>query len=244
MTDFKLTYKPFGERSILIEWPAKIDLNILNDIISYKEVIIKTLNEELEEVNNAYSSIIVVYKSSIIDYKNKENELKALYIPNNKKSISTSKLWKIPVCYDLAFGIDSKDICSKKNINLKELISLHSNTIYTVYFIGFLPGFPYLGGLDEKLYFPRRASPRMQTKKGAVAIGGNQTGIYPCECPGGWNIIGNSPINLFDDNKETPCYISGGDTLQFYPISIEEHHKINQLVNTNNYQLECEVLND
>ena len=243
MTKFQLEYKQFGERSILIEWPSKIDLNILNDIIPFKALIRTLLHQELIEVNNAYSSLVVIYKNSIRDFEVKKQELETIYNSNNNQINQSSTLWKIPVCYDLKFGIDSKEICSNKNMSLEELISLHINSIYTVYFIGFLPGFPYLGGLDEKLHFPRKSSPRMQTKKGAVAIGGNQTGIYPNKSPGGWNIIGNSPVELFHVSKEMPCFISGGDSVQFYPIAVEEHQKITQLVNTNNYRLESEVLN-
>ena len=94
-----------------------------------------------------------------------------------------------------------------------------------------------------KLYFPRKDSPRLQIKKGSVAIGQSQTGIYPSECPGGWNIIGNSPINLFNPSKDVPCEIRSGDKIKFYSISLQEHKHISQLVDTCLYEMESEVLN-
>ena len=107
-----------------------------------------------------------------------------------------------------------------------------------------MPGFLYLGGLNKTLHTPRKSTPRLDIKKGAVAIGGNQTGVYPNPSPGGWNIIGNSPINFFDVSKETPCFAKPGDAIQFYPISINEHLDIKTLVDANVYQIEREVLND
>ena len=113
-----------------------------------------------------------------------------------------------------------------------------------IYFIGFLPGFLYLGGLDERLFTPRKSTPRLRIEKGAVAIGGKQTGIYPQESPGGWNIIGNSPIQFFDNSKNTPCFAKAGDKLQFYSITLKEHHDIKVLVDAGVFQLESEEIDD
>ena len=101
-----------------------------------------------------------------------------------------------------------------------------------------------MGGLDESLHIPRKSTPRLHVEKGAVAIGGNQTGIYPNESPGGWNIIGNSPLNFFDVSKENPCFAKAGDRVQFYPISLETYKNIKTLVEAGVYQLESENVND
>ena len=155
-----------------------------------------------------------------------------------------SVLWKIPVCYDAVFGIDLEAISKEKNLSKEEIIKRHSQAIYTVYFIGFLPGFLYLGGLDESLHVPRKSTPRLQIEKGAVAIGGNQTGVYPTESPGGWNIIGNSPIEFFNPKLETPCFAKAGDKISFKPITIQEFKTIKILVEAGVYQIESEVLYD
>jgi inhibitor of KinA len=146
------------------------------------------------------------------------------------------------VCYDSIFGLDLIEISKQKGMSEDAIIKLHSQTFYTVYFIGFLPGFLYLGGLDEKLYFPRKETPRLKVEKGAVAIGGKQTGVYPNISPGGWQIIGNSPISFFDSSKGEPCFAKSGDKIEFYAISKEKYDDIKALVDAGVYQLESEVI--
>ena len=107
-----------------------------------------------------------------------------------------------------------------------------------------MPGFLYLGGLDERLHFPRKSTPRLQIEKGAVAIGGSHTGIYPSSSPGGWNIIGNTPISLFNASQDEPCFVQSGDKIQFIPIGLKEYQDISTLVEARVYQLESEVMND
>ena len=134
------------------------------------------------------------------------------------------------------------EISIKKNLSKQKIIALHAQAIYTVYFIGFLPGFLYLGGLDPALNFPRKQIPRLQIKKGAVGIGGVQTGVYPTQSPGGWNIIGNSPISFFNASNKIPCFAKAGDKIQFYTISLKKHKEITALVKAELFQLESEVL--
>jgi len=108
--------------------------------------------------------------------------------------------------------------------------------------VGFLPGFLYLGGLNSKLHFSRKSTPRIQIEKGAVGIGSSQTGVYPQESAGGWSIIGNSPINFFDRKCNQPCFASSGDLIQFVPIDAKEHEEIKNLVNYKRYKIEREVV--
>lgn len=241
---FNLQYKRFGERSILIEWPAIIDENILRDIIDFKNQINKNNIKEIDELKSAYNSLLVVYDSICRDFENDVKLLKNLYKSPDIKHDIVSKSWKIPVCYDLFFGVDLEAISLEKNLSIDDIINRHSQAIYTVYFIGFLPGFLYLGGLNESLIVPRKATPRLKVEQGSVAIGGNQTGVYPKESPGGWNIIGNSPISFFDITKEIPCFSKPGDQIIFYPITIKEHENIKILVDAGVYQMESEVIND
>ena len=203
---FKLTYKSFGERTILIEWPQEINKNILRDIIIFKEKILNLNIKQILELKTSYNSLLIIYKEVLVNLKEEITNIDKIYRTENKSEKVNSLLWKIPVCYDDEFGADLELISKQKNIKKSEIIKQHSQAIYTVYFIGFLPGFLYLGGLDERLHMPRKSTPRLSIKKGAVAIGGNQTGVYPNTSPGGWNIIGNSRINFFDVSKETPCF--------------------------------------
>lgn len=243
MSNFKLTYKPFGERSILIEWPSKIDKNILYDILSFKNSI-ETNSNSILEIKHAYCSLLISYNFFIEDYGQRVEKLKLLYSEKNNFKQPSKALWKIPVCYDSEFAIDLNELSISLNLTEQEIISIHTKPTYLVYFIGFLPGFLYLGGLNKKLHYPRKSSPRLQITKGAVAIAGNQTGVYPNESPGGWNIIGNSPIHFFNVNLKLPCFAKAGDKIQFYSISKNEYTNIKALVEAGVYQLESEVIND
>lgn len=241
---FNLVYKPYGERSILIEWPSVIEKEILFDLLFFKEKILKSNIKHIVDVNIAYTSLLITYKEIIKDFNNQFLLLKEIYNQEETCSQSVFKQWKIPVCYDAVFGIDLEAISLAKNISKASIIKQHSKANYTVYFIGFLPGFLYLGGLDEVLHFPRKQTPRLKIEKGAVAIGGSQTGIYPNESPGGWNIIGNTPISFFDNTSNNPCFAKPGDSIKFNSISLKEYHKIKALVEAGVYQMESEVIYD
>ncbi|GAA3630305.1 5-oxoprolinase subunit PxpB [Flavivirga jejuensis] len=239
---YKLTYKPFGERSVLIEWPAVIDEHTLSDIIIFKEKIKNNDIKGVIELRSAYNSLLVVYDIVFKSLENSIDTLKQLYIQRSDDVKFTQKQWKIPVCYDATFAIDLEQMSLEKDLSKTSIITLHSKTVYTVYFIGFLPGFMYLGGLNEKLHMSRKATPRLKIEKGAVAIGGKQTGVYPSHSPGGWNIIGNSPIAFFNPNNNVPCFVNAGDKIIFKPISLKEYKDIKTLVDAGVYQLESEVL--
>jgi len=252
LNDFKLTYKQFGECSILVEWPSKIDKKILKDVIFYKDKLENFLIEEIIEIKSAYNSILISYNFTIRNIYNEILALKRIYSSKINSFSNPATLWKIPVCYDDKFALDLEEISLEKRISKQDIIALHSDAIYTVFFIGFLPGFLYLGGLKSALYFPRKATPRLLIEKGAVAIGGNQTGVYPSQSPGGWNVIGNSPINFFDVSNpdspdsyrdmDKPCFANPGDKIQFYPITKKRHSDITTLVDAGVFQLESEVI--
>ncbi|AWT49922.1 allophanate hydrolase subunit 1 [Psychrobacter sp. YP14] len=127
---------------------------------------------------------------------------------------------QIPVQYGGEYGPDLKPMAQALGLSVEEVVKLHSEAIYTVYFIGFQPGFPYLGGLSEKLYFPRRETPRTQVPAGSVGIGGEQTGVYPFSSPGGWQLLGRTQMPLFDLTQNPPTALSAGDTLQFTVLDI------------------------
>ena len=241
MSSYKLTYKPFGNRVILIEWPSEIDKNILNDVLKFKNRIAESELKVKVEIINTYNSLTIFYHAIIENIYSEFERLKELYQGQITEKNQTTKLFKIPVCYDKKFGIDLEEISQKNELPEAQIISLHSSQKYTIYFIGFLPGFLYLGGLPKSLHFPRRKNPRIAVEKGAVGIGGSQTGIYPQESSGGWNIIGNSPLSFFDRKNNEPCFAKPGDQIQFEPISLEQHAEITQLIAYKRYQIESEV---
>ncbi len=236
MANYELTYKLFGERAILIEWPSKISSDILDDIRCFDAIILETL-VNLEETIPAYNSLTLLF-NDIIKFDVLIGHLKTLYTKRNSVSISNSKyLWELPVCYHLRYGLDLQELSTKKALSKNEIISLHTKQVYEVCFIGFLPGFLYLGGLDQLLQMPRKETPNLNIVKGAVAIGGQQTGIYPEASPGGWYVIGNCPIPLFDVSKDPPCHIKSGDKVTFNPISLQDYE-------LKNYHVKKTLFND
>ncbi len=244
MNTYNLTYKPYGNHAILIEWPSKIDEKIFKDVIFFKNKIFKKDIKVIVDVINTYNSITIIYHPTIKNIYSEILTLKSIYTSTELEFEVKNYCWKIPVCYDLKFGVDLKEISIKNNMNINLIINMHSTAIYMVYFIGFLPGFLYLGGLDKRLNSDRKSNPRLLVEKGSVGIGGSQTGIYPQKSAGGWNIIGKTPISFFDVGKENPCFAKAGDKVKFVPISVDEYQQIEKQINIGFYQLEKELLND
>lgn len=237
-----LDYKIFSDTSIIIEWEPVIAKDILYDVLAFTSKIEAFYTSGIQ-VTTAYNSILIVFDDFKVDLDNEIENLKQIDLHKSKKIYRNNTLWKIPVCYDDEFGIDLKEIAAEKNKSVTEIMKLHTKAVYTVFFIGFLPGFLYLGGLPEELIMPRKATPRLRIEKGAVAIGGNQTGVYPVESPGGWNIIGNSPLPFFDVTKDVPCFAKPGDAIQFYSVTKKKYDDIKTLINANVFQIESEDYN-
>jgi len=240
----EITYKPFGNKAILIEWKAIISDDILNDILQFKQKIADQKNIFFIDLIVGYHSLTIKYKEEFQVFSEEVTFLKSIYLSTLKFKKQSNYLWKIPVCYDVKFGVDLEEILKKTNLSVKEIIQLHSSEIYAVFFVGFLPGFLYLGGLNSQLFFDRKPNPRLKVDKGSVAIGGKQTGIYPINSPGGWNIIGKTPVIFFDVNNKNPCFAKSGDKIQFVPISLDEFYQTEIEILENKYQLSKTLLND
>lgn len=234
----KCTFKPYGENAILITWEARIDENIVNDILQFEEKIKQSNIKAIVEVIQSINSLLIIYNENNISFFELKHLLETL--KNTKTPVTQQdnrKKWQIPVCYHENFGIDLRFIAEKKRLEIPEIIAFHTSAIYDVYAIGFLPGFLYLGGLDERLHIPRKETPRLRIQKGAVGIGGMQTGIYPKSSPGGWQILGNSPVNFFDVTQSNPCFAKAGDQIQFYEINMQEYDEILVAIKTENYNV-------
>ncbi|WP_299222290.1 5-oxoprolinase subunit PxpB [uncultured Aquimarina sp.] len=235
-------YKPFNENAILIQGPSIIDEILLESLLFYKKSIEKFYDKLIVEVILSYNSLLIYYESTIEDVYGEILTLKSLFYNDAKVLTRKKRLWKIPVCYSNALAPELPSFAAKKSMNIDEVISLHTIPLYIVYFIGFLPGFLYLGGLDDKLVTPRKSTPSLKLEKGSVAIGGNQTGIYPCDSPGGWHVIGKTPIDFFDLNAEEPCFALSGDKVQFISIKENEYNDISNLLKIGDYILESDIL--
>lgn len=241
--DKEISFKPFGKKAILIEWKSIISDEILKDILSFKSKIENQKKVFFTDLIVGYNSLTIKYIKEIKNFEEEVKNLKSIYLSTLEKVTKRNYTWQIPVCYDVSFGIDLEEVSEKSKLTIEQIIKLHSEKLYTVFFIGFLPGFLYLGGLNKQLYFDRKPNPRLKVEKGSLAIGGKQTGVYPVNSPGGWNVIGKTPVNFFDLKNREPCFANAGDKIKFKPISLTEFHQIKKEVEQNKYQLSKTLLN-
>lgn len=224
MSNYSLSIRPFGVHAILVEWPNEVQEAILDDILRFTNHLeTNCLNVKKWEIVPAYNSVTLILREKPIDFDKLKQRLGQWYIESGSVQERQRYLWRLPVCYDLDFGIDLIGVSEKLQISVPKIILAHTAHMYTVYGIGFLPGFMYLGGLPQDLEIPRKATPRPKVEKGAVGLASKQTGIYPQESPGGWNIIGNCPVPMFNPKSDRPCFVSVGDKVQFYPIEHAEY---------------------
>ncbi|MGB3150941.1 MAG: 5-oxoprolinase subunit PxpB [Maribacter sp.] len=233
-----INIKPFGIHAVLIEWPNEVSETILNKILQFEDYLKDNLDDENWETVPSYNSLLLLNKVQYIDFLSFTEKINNWYSKAKEQKQRQRYLWRLPVSYDMEFGIDLEEISKNLNMSVEEIITMHTSEVYTVYGIGFLPGFMYLGGLNSALEIPRRSSPRLKVAQGSVGIAGKQTGIYPQESPGGWNIIGSCTVPIFNLKNENPCFVNIGDKIQFYEIPRAEYdlHKIEAEVGI--YQLE------
>ncbi|KPM33575.1 Allophanate hydrolase, subunit 1 [Croceitalea dokdonensis DOKDO 023] len=227
MKKYPITIKPFGLHAALIAWPDQVNEGVLEDILQFKHFLMDALEDGWELIP-AYNSLTLVNTCIPIDENKFHGQLLTWYKQLGPKQAVQRYQWTLPVCYDSEFGHDIQEVASTLTFSVDELITKHTATAYTVYGIGFLPGFMYLGGLPKDLEIPRKQTPRLHVDKGSVGLAGKQTGIYPQDSPGGWNIIGRCPIPLFNTKASPPFFASIGDKIRFKAVSKAEYdlHKI------------------
>ena len=225
---YRFNISDFSEDLLLVELDqAPEHLNFSSFFLSLSTYLRKKL--DWAEVVAAEKSIAVKYDYlNITDSKAKELILSQVKEFDFKAESKTKPLLRVPVYYSDEFGLDIEQITKTKSITTEELINLHSNIEYEVKMIGFNPGFAYLGDLDEKLRIPRLSKPRINILPGSVGIAENRTGIYPFGGPGGWNIVGRTPIKLFDENKENPFLIKQDMRVKFEQITKKEFESFNK----------------
>ena len=184
-----------------------------------------------------FCSVSVLYDCTEISAKKLKNTLAKILKNIKVASSRKARLFEIPVCYDDCFALDMGNVCEHSHLTRQEVIERHSGRDYLIYMLGFLPGFAYLGGMDESLATPRLDSPRSEIFEGAVGIGGEQTGIYPVASPGGWQLIGKTPLKVYDKERENPILYSAGDYIRFVPVDLDEFKRIEQQVQSGEYQV-------
>ena len=216
-----------GEKVISLDWQVGIHPTFHNQLIIIRDQIEALLKPAIKESVLTYQSIMLFLHED----RSKNHVLKTLQEFNYEQTKRTStkqQKWRIPVVYGQEFGPDLKSVALQNSMSKEEVVQQHSLVNYRVYFTGFMPGFLYLGGLPESIHTPRKKRPDFHVAAGSVAIGGKQTGIYPRESPGGWHVIGRTPIPMFRIDQSPPSPFKPGDSLQFYAVDLIEFNAIEQ----------------
>lgn len=178
------------------------------------------------EIVPTYRSLTVIFDPLSLPRRQLTEQLLPLLDDHLDVAGPSLRRWQLPVCYDPEYGPDLETVAQARGLTPAEVVDLHAGRAYTVYMIGFLPGFPYMGDLDPALQMPRRHDPRVRVPKGAVAITGLQTAIYPWQSPGGWQLLGRCPLPLFDAQRSQPALLAQGDLVVFSQITVAEYQRL------------------
>lgn len=215
-----------GDHGLLVEYGDEIDFEVNTKVRTMAIIMKQNTPKGVIETIPTYRSLLLVYDPSITNLAKLQKELQKLEERLDEIQIPPPDTVEIPVCYGEEFGPDIEFVAETHNLSVKEVIQLHSEPEYLIYMVGFTPGFPFLGGLSEKLHTPRLETPRTFVPQGSVGIANNQTGIYPVSSPGGWQLIGRSPIKLFAPERPNPFLYQAGDHIKFKPITPEEYSRL------------------
>lgn len=213
-----------GDAALVVEFGDTIDPQTNREVHNLASRLDKMEIPGLVEMVPTYRSLLVSFDPMVASFENIKQSIENADDQSDDSAASESRVVKIPTLYAGEYGLDIEFVAQNAGLSIDDVVSIHSGTDYLVYMMGFAPGFPYLGGLDERLATPRLESPRVEIPAGSVGIAEGQTGIYPIASPGGWRLIGRTPLLLFDPNTEPPTVINAGDYVRFVPMASEAEY--------------------
>ncbi|HSO57089.1 MAG TPA: 5-oxoprolinase subunit PxpB [Paenisporosarcina sp.] len=231
----EITYSPLGDEAIVIEVGNEISKEATNLVRSITKRIEETLMDTIIEVIPAFTTVTVFYVvTEEFRYKDIKNIIEKTLVEMKEFNSQEQRLIEIPVCYGGEHGPDLEFVAKHNELSVEEVIAIHCSGTYEVNMIGFAPGFPFIDGMSEKIASPRRTTPRLRIPERSVGIAGMQTGVYPIETPGGWQLIGRTPLNLFLPEQDIPSLLQAGDRIIFKPISEEEYAEMEETIHAAN----------
>ena len=216
---------PAGDRALVADFGNVISEDVNRKVNALKKALLAEKVAGVREMIPTYRSLLVEYNPAVISMQALRARIEAANIEGAAAETGTRRVLEIPCCYGGQYGEDLAGLAELTGLSEKEIIDIHAGTEYRVYMLGFLPGFVYLGGMDERIAAPRLNSPRVSSPAGSVGIGGSQTGVYPMASPGGWRLIGMTPVSFYDPKREKPVLCEAGDYIRFVPISPEEYER-------------------
>ena len=234
----KIKFLTAGDRSIVMEFGNAISPIINSRIRNVVNSIGASDIKGVTELIPTYRSIQIIYDPLIIGYEELIYKLGEIGNSLNEGASDSYRIVEIPTLYGGEYGPDIDFVANHNGISVEEVVKIHSSTDYLLYMLGFTPGFGYLGGMSEKIAAPRLQIPRTKIPAGSTGVAGTQTGIYPIDSPGGWQLIGRTPIKLYDPLANPPVLLNAGDYIRFTPIKDEsEYLRILEAVNKNDYKV-------
>ncbi|WP_341963185.1 5-oxoprolinase subunit PxpB [Planococcus maritimus] len=219
------TFSPLSEQALVIETGAIINKESELAVRKLSTLLEKEAPKWLIEFIPAFTTVTVFYDPCQLKQAEVEQELKSLMAQMDEVETPAPRQIEIPVCYGGDFGPDLCYVAEHNGLTEEEVIDIHTSGIYSVHMIGFAPGFPFIGGMSEKIAAPRRKSPRLRIPERTVGIAGMQTGVYPIETPGGWQLIGRTPLRLFVPDQDIPSLLRAGDEIRFTQIDEAEYRE-------------------
>ena len=232
----EVRYLVSGDSSVCVEFGNEISPDINRKIRAFKIAVEKSGIPGIVETVPTYRSLLVHYKPEVIGYKAITEKFKSLMGTLDNIEIPPPTVIEIPVLYGGEMGPDIENVASHNGKTVEEVIKIHTSQEYLIYMIGFIAGFPYLGGMSKEIATPRLKEPRVKIDGGSVGIAGEQTGIYPLDSPGGWQLIGRTPFKLYDAEREKPVLLEAGQYIKFSSISQKEFDETAKAVEDGSYK--------
>ncbi|MFB3853069.1 MAG: 5-oxoprolinase subunit PxpB [Vicinamibacterales bacterium] len=231
-------FHPAGDSAIQVEVGDGISIEVNRYVHALDAALRKTGTCGIADIVPAYRSLLVAFDPLVIASSEVKAIVAATWLELKDSGDAAARLVRVPACYGGEFGPDLEFVAAHAGITSREVIEIHSAGIYTVYMMGFSPGFAYLGGLSPRIRTPRLETPRTEIPAGSIGIAQDQTGIYPVASPGGWRLIGRTPITLFNPGTVPPTAVEPGDSMQFVPVDEATYRAIEQEVRAGRYRVE------